>query len=349
MQKLFILGTGFSKAVSCKMPTMKELGEHLESKIKMLSDGDRIHGIYKGLSPDPKNPDCERLLTYLFQAMPWKSPAEVKRDKAAFIEISSLIVDYIIDCEEEAFEKNPEPWTAQFVEYLHNEQSTVATFNYDTVLERLSSDLEKLEDDPHFTHGRRVTTFSIYKAPIAHLHMRTASGAFLTNGDDYAQTYRLLKLHGSVNWYFPGDENVPGQQVYAIEVHGKSPRKQLDSESAKRNGRDLVPLIIPPVAEKTVFYGTTFVGKQWQEFRQAIRDAEEIYCVGYSLPKTDLTTGLFFSTVMNKCGKKVYIVNLETDSDDLIENYEQAIPNCELKKDYISDNKPIEQMVKDLQ
>lgn len=154
---------------------------------------------------------------------------------------------------------------------------------------------------------------------------------------------KLLKPHGSINWYFAGDENVPGQQVFYMEVGSKTPSQDLSSnvdedesgsaadtwvteDVLKTNKKDLIPLIIPPVAEKSAFYGTKLVRVLWTEFKRTIQEASEIYCVGYSMPKTDLTVRIFLSTAADYYDKAIHIVNDAKDEKKrrLIENYSEV-------------------------
>lgn len=342
MSKLFILGAGFSKAISkdmqtgCIMPTMKELGKHVKSRIREFPGNSEI---YERLLSDPNN--VEDLLTYLYEAGPWKSADEIYLHKSAFLVLSNIIADHISELEQEVFQAEPPEWAREFIQYVHQKNFTVATFNYDTILERLSVMYIRQEDN------QRIDIEDLYQAPISNLATRTGSWYL---GVSYQKTYRLIKLHGSINWYFSGDENIPRQEVYysdVFRIDGPSrPGVQRYIHSVERNKKDLIPLIIPPVAGKTPFYSIQLVRVQWQMLRSAIEEADEIYCAGYSLPRTDHTARMFFSTVTNSKAKKIHIVNLKKGSDNLISNYRQAWGNCELIADYLSDGNPIEQMVR---
>lgn len=343
MSKLFILGTGFSKAVSEEMgtgsviPTMKELGDHVKSVISRLPGQPEI---YKKLVSGTNN--VEELLTYLYDESPWKSPSETHLHKSAFLVLSTIIADYINECEEKVLEVGSEPpeWCIDFLLYLHEKKPTVATFNYDTAIEKLSY--------RHIRPGDKNETINIadlYQSPITRLATRDGS-LYLTGS--YEATYRLLKLHGSINWFFSGDENIPHQEVYYSDVFVIDDPSQSFIMNVKKNRKDLLPLIIPPVAEKTRFYNLRIVRSVWRDFRSAIEEAEEIYCVGYSLPRTDLTTQLFFSAVMNDKSKKIFLVNLRERSEELVDNYRRVLGECNLITDYITDDSPIERMVRDL-
>ena len=327
MSKLFILGSGFSKAVfPDEMPLMKCLANCIEAELDKFPDKFPEDSAYRKFKTD-----VEGLLTYLHQEIPWKPDYDSKYDEGLLLKLLDCIGEYIAKCEEKAFEKEPPEWVTQFVKYLHEKKLTVATFNYDTILERLSN-----END--------LDIYSIYRIPISSLHHRTGK---IINGGTWrggsSNTCRLLKLHGSINWYFARDMNFPGVPVYYVGFD-EDPNDKI----IKINMMGLKPLIIPPVAEKSPFYGNQLVKILWAEFKKAVDDADEIYCVGYSFPKSDYTTQIFFKTVINKDKRKVYIVNKKCGSDDLIKNYREALPNCNLIEDYITDDDPVAKMVMDL-
>jgi hypothetical protein len=183
----------------------------------------------------------------------------------------------------------------------------------------------------------------LYQLPLASLMSRTA---FLWGSEPLA-TFRLLKLHGSIHWHSSGEENVVGQQVYYEPLYTRLfPENASDKSLNGVNKKDLVPLIIPPVAEKSAFYRTRLIRTLWTDFREAIEAATEIYCVGYSLPKTDLTMNLFLSSTAST-GKTIYLVNRSKDVN-LMQNYQQVFGNCEIDTRYLGHNDAVERMVNDL-
>ena len=331
MPKLFILGSGFSKAVfQNEMPLMKEFTNCIEAELNKFPDKFPPHSVYRKFGTD-----VEGLLTYLYQEIPWRQDYDSIHDESLLLKLLDCIGEYIAECEKNAFAKQAPPsWVNQFVKYIHDKEITVATFNYDTILERLSKDLIRNAD----------VNRSIYRIPISPLSHRASTGVRWQDlGTILSDTYRLLKLHGSINWYFTRDENLSGAPVYCSYID-----EDPNDTSFIINKMGLKPLIIPPIAEKAPFYGIQLVKILWAELKKAVDDADEIYCVGYSLPKSDYTTQIFFSTVINKDKRKVYIVNKKCGSDDLIKNYKEALPNCELITDYVTDDKPVAKMVGDL-
>lgn len=164
MSKLFILGAGFSKAISLSMPTLWELSQKAVKWYELPIQRPQ----YLGLSED-----VEQLLTYLYQEMPWKSPEEAHLDKAAFLIIAKQIASYIEECERQAFETDPPSWGKDFAQYLHQNRSVVATLNYDTIMERLAM----LIPGPG-THHPHVFESDLYQLPISPLLQRTVGGSW---------------------------------------------------------------------------------------------------------------------------------------------------------------------------
>jgi hypothetical protein len=336
MSKLFILGAGFSRAFSREMPLMNGLAKCIRPELRKFGK----NSVYRKFGND-----VEGLMSYLYEEIPWRPDYDSKHDEGLLLKLLDRIGEYVAECEEEAFKKEPPEWANKFIEYIHKKKLTVATFNYDTILERLSKDL-KMENI-----YAKLEIYSIYRIPITSLMSRTGNNMFSHQEDTYHQTYRLIKLHGSINWYLARDVDFPVVPVYYKDVYEHyylTDYQEEKNELIRRNMMGLKPLIIPPVAEKSSFYGNQLVKILWAELKKAVDDADEICCVGYSLPKSDYTTQTFFKTLINKVGRKVYVVNLKSGSDDLIKNYKEALPDCELIKDYITDDEPVKKMVMDL-
>jgi len=308
VKRLLIVGSGFSKAVSSSMPTVTELAEHLREEEALQQDP------YDKLVDDP-----ELLLSYLSLEQPWKKPPEALEDKALFVRVQQALADFIADCEAQAF-KNPIPeWSKEFIEYLLDSRAPVIIFNYDTVLERILY-MSRL--------GREI---DLYDLPLTLLWSRVRDpGGYLP-----ARKFHLIKLHGSINWFYSGVEGFPGEQVYYHPVDSNSPRKDgtnIPAPEFRQLTKDKIPLIIPPVAEKSRFYSNQTLRSLWWDARKALAEADEIFCVGYSLPPTDLTTKLLFRSVAHP--RRVFIVNRSASDLDLKKRYREAFPETEVNDDF---------------
>ena len=110
---------------------------------------------------------------------------------------------------------------------------------------------------------------------------------------------------------------------------------------------DKTPLIIPPTAEKSQFYGNQTIRALWMAARTALAQAEEILCVGYSLPATDLTMRLFLQSVARP--RRLTIVNREPPCSEkgekLVERYKDAFRGIEVDSDTLMCEDAVEKMV----
>ena len=274
---VFVLGSGFSKAVGDAMPTVRELG--LAFDFEALPGR---AGVYRPLRDDP-----EALLTYLASPHPWKSPEDRLTDRAAFVALVRQLARLLREREAGACAAPPPDWALRLVRAWADQgpDTTVVTLNYDTMVERLAWQ----------ARGAQLRESRLYRLPLAHLGQRTTAV-----GTDAPQgAFRLLKLHGSVNWYAQESEHARGiEQVFYVPVDSASPLSDAEAyrDQLEINRADLVPLIIPPVADKGGYYDSQIVRVQWRAFAQALESADEVVFIGYSLPPSDLTMRLFLRT-----------------------------------------------------
>jgi hypothetical protein len=267
-----VLGAGFSRALSAAMPLTDELGN-------LCLDG-------ASLRSDPRVPDdgftggrFETWLSQLADDQPYLTAEENLENQALFLRFSAAIADKLGGRVNEALAEGWPCWFPEFLRLCHHSQSTLLTFNYDTLVEcGVGTGLlhnigqsepvywaEVIGDVPSWPPG----------------DMRLAAMP--------AVTFRLLKLHGSLNWYWsPGDptgvsmarRDLPG--VYgAPAAYGEQERRR------ELPGR--VPFVVPPSATKSAYYRNPVVREVWGQAASALRKASGVTFIGYSLPSSDLT------------------------------------------------------------
>ncbi len=122
----------------------------------------------------------------------------------------------------------------------------------------------------------------LYQFPIVRLEQRTHS----LLGGEFTPTLKLYKLHGSVNWMAGGGFDSWQGEIYLVD-------RDREGWITGRNKRDLYPLLIPPVLDKSGFYVTPGIRYQWRYAADHIKKASRIFIIGYSFPETDLAS-LFF-------------------------------------------------------
>jgi hypothetical protein len=111
---------------------------------------------------------------------------------------------------------------------------------------------------------------------------------------------QLLKLHGSLNWRYSGPASPPGDVIYDMGFDGNqgwsveginSPYEDADFLSSDRE-----PMIVPPTAVKSTYYNNRTLRALWMQAGQALKEAEELVLMGFSLPVTDLLVASMLNT-----------------------------------------------------
>jgi len=113
-----------------------------------------------------------------------------------------------------------------------------------------------------------------------------------------ASTFRLVKLHGSVDcWWVDGDAT--GATIVRVPGGGWGPKHLAQDE--RPPGR--TPFIVPPAAGKSHFYRNPLTRELWQRAAGALRTAE----------RTDLVTGGMFGDCLRGRNTSVEVVNPDPD------------------------------------
>jgi hypothetical protein len=109
----------------------------------------------------------------------------------------------------------------------------------------------------------------------------------------------LLKLHGSLNWRYSGPDGALGDPLFDL-LAGNPPQWNAESltpsETARREAYDLVPMIIPPTAVKSPYYGNGMLRANWKYAREALNNSDELVLMGFSLPASDLLVSSMLAT-----------------------------------------------------
>jgi hypothetical protein len=296
MRDVFILGAGFSKALSKEMPITSDL--------------------WNDIAADPEYPDLlkvdlwekdlEMVLTYLSQVHPWLPEKEILRNRAAFLDLSSAIQKHLSMRLRKAVEdiaNHDSGWIHKLFWNWRSTRAQIITLNYDTLIEILCSDS---------TSGdQRVQTKTCDLYPV---EMKT----LVMDGGSHTRssTFTLFKLHGSINWFYSGHENSSAEDIYAaVYDGGLKGYFENKLQWQYQELRHKVPLLIPPVLDKGTYFRNTSLRATWEDALAAIREADRIFCLGYSLPKSDITMR-FFLQGESKRNIPFYLVNLDGGSGE---------------------------------
>ena len=190
MSDVFLLGAGFSKAISKKMPTLPELSAILKDEACLP---DYVTSLGNNV---------ELWMTYLSQPHPWVSESGTLRHKATFLELTMLIDRIITDRESEVVADGYPNWLPALVKHWDANRSSVITLNYDTLIERARYFVKD-------SNGDGLPLASLYPVPMPDIRRTMVVGSNPTD------TFTLYKLHGSVNWYYSGATSYFGETIFS--------------------------------------------------------------------------------------------------------------------------------------
>lgn len=289
MRDTFILGAGFSCAISEVMPTTNGLAEAIAFE---LSEDVRFAHLVdaNGALPDP---DVERWLSRLAERHPFDDAVTYQYNQATFAAVSRVIARAIRANEAVALSRaGPFDWLTRLVEAWQTTRATVATFNYDTFVE---------------------TTFNSAVAKSGNAHAGLPPGGLRMWAPTYgapgsAEGFSLCKLHGSINWFWHPDGVDRGVvDVGVDEQWSQFGPPMFDPDELSRRAGTREPFIVPPTSLKGPFFQHDTLRHHWTTARLALERAERVFVIGYSLPQTDLVAGSLLAAGL--IGRTVVVVN----------------------------------------
>lgn len=113
-------------------------------------------------------------------------------------------------------------------------------------------------------------------------------------------SFRVLKLHGSTNWWFCGNCQTLwyDAQSKTIVHFWEGPIRRC---ATKDCGRSLAPFMVPPTSQK--FESSQFVtplSEIWNGARDLLSNCSEVVFVGYSFPQTDIQFKVFVAEALSR-------------------------------------------------
>jgi hypothetical protein len=192
-------------------------------------------------------------------------------------------------------------WFPEFLRVAHQRRATLVTFDYDPLIEcGVGAGLlqEPRRAEPVYW-AEVIGDVPNWPPGPAHL------------GAERADTFRLLKLHGSLNWYWsPGDDtgvslarrDLPG--LYALP-------QRYTEEERQRELPGRVPFVVPPSATKSPYYRNPVIQEVWRQASAALAAADRVIIAGYSLPAADLTVASMLSNALRTSAASVIVADLD--------------------------------------
>jgi hypothetical protein len=311
---VLVLGAGFSIELSAgAMPTTDELGNlvrdrYLKDGLSSKADLENFHG---GL--------FETWLSRLADDQPYLFPEDNLNNQARFVLYSEYLAEALEDRVKKAVEAHAlsTAWLPGLLGCLHARRATVLTFNQDTLIERAVTAAQlRVWDQSWWLPGNPQPKVSWYDVQTG--APPPARGTWEDRAS--APSFRLVKLHGSTNWYwYPNDRT--GATMATWWLRGTAEGEScLPNEDVARQrllpGRK--PFIVPPSATKSAYYDNPVTVQLWRYARQVLaRPSVHVSLIGYSLPPTDLVTAnLFRDTLVERVWAGLPTVQIDVANID---------------------------------
>lgn len=321
MTDVFILGAGFSKAVSDEMPTLAELSETVK---KRLLDEITLPPTFDNLGDN-----IESWTTFLSQEQPWLKQHQIDLNRSLAARIRDHIGDIIYECTLKASRPEAHGWLNSLIESWHKKQATVITLNYDTLVERACREL-KVTD-----RINRIWAQQMYPPYFTNIASRPGTAQW---GEGELDTFSYLKLHGSQNWYYSGRDEFYGEAIFFSDVPPLGSDNSEKEIKLRSKSRDKEILLIPPVYEKTGYFNNETVRSLWRDAGTALAKAKRVFVIGYSLPISDLGMRFFMIDNQPQPSTEVYIV----DIDPAVRfRFEELLPRLSIYNTFICEQNAV--------
>ncbi len=281
----YLLGAGFSKAFEPSMPLMADLRDLVLNALGLPAS-----------TLDPFGGDLEAWLSYLSSHQPWDDESTAWRNRATFREVSRAVAAQVRTAQ------GPRRGTGAHDERLTRlvldwcvQKAHVLTFNYDLVVERVLQEWES-----------NLTGGDIYPLPLTERRAPLA-GIVGGQGSPRIPLPHLYKLHGSVNWHYPGLSQGQGPVTLG-------PWEPVPADTQRERDRhlydDLEPLVVPPTSVKSAYYDNDALRALWRNASEGVSSAHELVVIGYSFPPSDQQVLSFVRTTL-PAGAVILIVTAD--------------------------------------
>jgi hypothetical protein len=303
--EVFVLGAGFSRAIPDLMPLTDDLGnEALKRDSKHLGRRDSKLQFHGG--------QFEAWLSRRAEPQPYLNSASAIENQAIFARTTALIAEILDERVEDVLRQSLPVWLGELLSVWHLRGSHVLTFNYDPLVECAfeSMRLWDWKNSSHFQWGSLLNYSPEGKAGMSYGEFDGTSGPH--------PTFRLWKLHGSLNWlWVPGDNT--GATVRRVRLPGTfGAPSSLDVEETHWSAPGRERFIVPPAALKSGYYANPITREIWQRAYSALSKANRITLMGYSVPQTDLSTsGMLAEALAGSTGREVNIVDRELGGGEI--------------------------------
>ncbi|MBU0527790.1 hypothetical protein KKE92_04875 [Candidatus Micrarchaeota archaeon] len=330
-KETFIFGAGLTKAFFPDAPLLRMDTDELENKIgPLLKVSKYSHSIYeseKRLSEDGKI-NIENLMTRLVSKMPYDKPSERNELGVLLDSIEDFLINKINNIKRES---SNSVLFKELADYCFKNSVDCVTFNYDDLfdeeLHKLNPVMDLGSDGAKKPYWHPDGGYGFFCRPSTSMVMDS-----LVEQDTTAM--KLLKLHGSVNWYVKKGYDRRSLPIDAL-VHKENWCKenvspytgQVIPYSSIDYHLDEKPMIIPPTLGKAEISEKQIINLIWSLARKTLQDSSKITFVGYSMPLTDATAKFLFTETL--WDKEIFIITSPKErasQKELITAYKRVFP-----------------------
>jgi hypothetical protein len=292
---VFIVGAGFSKAIDDRMPDTDALGRMVIELPEI-----RSHPIVPKRFPKG---GFETWLSMLASEQPYLTEPENLERRALFGRVARALVGLLTPIEADVLATECQPWLYDLLSVLHFRRTTVISLNYDTLIEAAVLSHSLWDSGV----GQRIDSVDILRNTPPSLQ------PILTYGGEPAplaeNTFRLIKLHGSLDWFWMGQDPT-GLSLVRRESFSRFGAPSIDEATTRSRellGRE--PFLVPPTVAKSEYYRIPVTRMLWAEALEALELCARVFLVGYSLPPADLVMLGLLETAFQDLMPELWIVN----------------------------------------
>lgn len=268
-RRIFVLGSGFSKSFCPRMPTLRDLNELVPFGIpdEFPHFRDYCKKFLELCNGQQEYLNIETLATSILSAQIFPGERERLYHASLRFELLRFIANAIRH--DGAIDPSSAGILKSFLKRCVNcpsegtRDTLLLSFNYDTLIEHAISSDEKLSAQVSVDYGVRID-------PADRSAQRAATG----------HTVDLIKLHGSLNWFpIKGvTDMLDLKSVCQVEPEDRSFPIYCED----------TPIYIPMAHAKESFLRGSLFNLLWSKADYYLKNAEEIYFVGYGFPKSDM-------------------------------------------------------------
>lgn len=297
------LDTDFFERAHALAPGRGALTSHLASLAAYVRSE---YGVDITARPTPR---MEQIAAWVFSdALVTPGRVDAQEAYRALLHIYRDVIARTTD----AWDPGPRGPTMSLLRAMADQQRalTCITFNQDLLIERALDSLAVKHAGLWNLHtGYGEIRFQSFTQPVGGRRPRD-----MFRGDaGTASAVRLLKLHGSLNWYVTSRGRQPPMRLPSRRPFCSRRRSLPDIVTYRGRGRRqwTWPVIVPPVADKGAMF-SGILAELWAQAETALREARSLVLFGYSFPDTDVQAETLFRRACSRASLE-HVVVVNTD------------------------------------